>query len=120
MASPRAPQPSAPPRLPLLFLLLFLLSPAAPPARAHPRYDHHHHLHNEDHHHSHHGDYDFEEVDDEDCVLARGVRLAADYVPGVVAVDGRADEWADVAGTTLPMLPALEPDDVDEVYPKGS
>ena len=58
-------------------------------------------------------------MDDEDCLLAGGVQLAAEYAAGAVTVDGLAVEWEYVAGARLPMLPAEEPDDIDEIYPSG-
>ena len=36
-------------------------------------------------------------------------RIQAEFKPGLVTVDGHADDWSDVDGLELPLLPALDP-----------
>ncbi|ONK63586.1 uncharacterized protein A4U43_C07F16780 [Asparagus officinalis] len=52
------------------------------------------------------------------CALALDARVVAEYEPGVVTVDGHADEWADVDGPEFALLPALDPDE-DKAYGGG-
>ncbi|KAJ6794322.1 Uncharacterized protein M6B38_231940 [Iris pallida] len=63
--------------------------------------------------HEHHG-----EDSEGSCEMDPGARLVAEYVPGVVTVDGHADEWAEVEGSEFDLLPALDPDE-DKAYAGG-
>ncbi|EPS61876.1 hypothetical protein M569_12919, partial [Genlisea aurea] len=45
-------------------------------------------------------------------------RIDAQFRPGVVTLDGRADEWSNIDGFEFPLLPALEPDPNQE-YKSG-
>lgn len=53
-----------------------------------------------------------------DCKMNSNVRVLAEYLPGVVTVDGHADDWDDVEGSEFPLLPALDPDE-DKAYAGG-
>ena len=46
------------------------------------------------------------------------VQILAEYKPGVVTVDGHADDWAEVDGSEFSLLPALDPD-ADKAYGGG-
>nr|XP_010921464.1 uncharacterized protein LOC105045011 [Elaeis guineensis]XP_010921465.1 uncharacterized protein LOC105045011 [Elaeis guineensis] len=52
------------------------------------------------------------------CEMSPNVRVLAEYRPGIVTVDGHADDWADVDGSEFPLLPALDPDE-DKAYAGG-
>ncbi|CBI39601.3 hypothetical protein VitviT2T_020831 [Vitis vinifera] len=45
-------------------------------------------------------------------------RIHAEYKPGLVTLDGHADDWSDVDGLELSLLPALDPDE-DHQYKGG-
>ncbi|KAL1535038.1 hypothetical protein AAHA92_31139 [Salvia divinorum] len=45
-------------------------------------------------------------------------RISAHFRPGIVTIDGRADDWADVDGFEFPLRPALDPDE-DKQYKAG-
>ncbi|KAK1291701.1 hypothetical protein QJS10_CPB17g01053 [Acorus calamus] len=45
-------------------------------------------------------------------------QISADYRPGIVTVDGNSDEWSEVDGVEMPLLPALDFDD-DKAYGGG-
>lgn len=45
-------------------------------------------------------------------------RVAAQYRPGVVTLDGHADDWKDVNGFEFSLLPALDPD-AENAYTGG-
>ncbi|XP_051146848.1 uncharacterized protein LOC127262272 [Andrographis paniculata] len=45
-------------------------------------------------------------------------RISADFLPGIVTLDGHADDWAAVDGFEFPLRPALDPDE-DKEYPAG-
>ncbi|KAJ6807735.1 uncharacterized protein M6B38_171190 [Iris pallida] len=63
--------------------------------------------------HEHHG-----EESEGSCEMGPDARLVAEYVPGLVTVDGHADEWAEVEGPELDILPALDPHE-DKAYAGG-
>ncbi|XP_038980466.1 uncharacterized protein LOC103700994 [Phoenix dactylifera] len=52
------------------------------------------------------------------CEMSPNVRVLAEYLPGVVTIDGHADDWADIDGSEFPLLPALDPDK-DKAYAGG-
>lgn len=45
-------------------------------------------------------------------------QISAQFRPGIVTLDGRADEWPDVDGFEFPLRPALDPDE-DNQYRAG-
>lgn len=45
-------------------------------------------------------------------------RVAAQFKPGVITLDGQADDWDDIYGFDFPLLPALDPDQ-DKAYNGG-
>ncbi|KAG6406293.1 hypothetical protein SASPL_133893 [Salvia splendens] len=45
-------------------------------------------------------------------------RISAQFRPGIVTIDGRADDWVDVDGFEFPLRPALDPDE-DKQYKAG-
>lgn len=63
--------------------------------------------------HEHHG-----EESGGSCALTPDVQILAEYKPGIVTVDGHADDWADVGGSEFALLPALDPD-ADKAYGGG-
>ncbi|KAK4775543.1 hypothetical protein SAY87_023504 [Trapa incisa] len=46
------------------------------------------------------------------------IRVEAAFLPGIITLDGHADDWSDVEGSEYPLLPALDPDD-DKEYSGG-
>ncbi|GAB2220874.1 hypothetical protein Droror1_Dr00008555 [Drosera rotundifolia] len=44
--------------------------------------------------------------------------IVAEFKPGVVSLDGKGDEWVDIDGVELSLLPALDPHE-DDSYPGG-
>ncbi|KAL9265011.1 hypothetical protein AKJ16_DCAP15700 [Drosera capensis] len=44
--------------------------------------------------------------------------IVAEFRPGVVSLDGKGDEWVDIDGVELSLLPALDPHE-DDAYPGG-
>ncbi|XP_039128087.1 uncharacterized protein LOC120264345 [Dioscorea cayenensis subsp. rotundata] len=63
-----------------------------------------------------HGDHG--DGGDGSCEADPNIRLTAEFRPGLVTVDGQPDEWAEVEGSELSLLPALDPD-ADKAYPSG-
>ncbi|RWW63044.1 hypothetical protein BHE74_00029812 [Ensete ventricosum] len=59
-----------------------------------------------------------EEEDESSCEQSPDVRVDAEFRPGIVTVDGRAEDWADVDGPQLALLPALDFDE-DKAYGGG-
>ncbi|KZV14080.1 hypothetical protein F511_44465 [Dorcoceras hygrometricum] len=53
-----------------------------------------------------------------DCDADEEARIVAQFLPGIVTVDGQADDWADVDGFEFPLRPALDPDE-DKEYKSG-
>ncbi|PKI33153.1 hypothetical protein CRG98_046472 [Punica granatum] len=49
---------------------------------------------------------------------ASEIRVEAPFLPGIITLDGRADDWSDVDGSEFSLLPALDPDD-DKEYGGG-
>ncbi|XP_041018338.1 uncharacterized protein LOC121260499 [Juglans microcarpa x Juglans regia] len=41
-------------------------------------------------------------------------RIEAEFRPGLITLDGHADDWKDIDGFAFPLLPALDPDEDDE------
>ncbi|XP_020593358.1 uncharacterized protein LOC110033648 [Phalaenopsis equestris] len=52
------------------------------------------------------------------CEASPDVRIVADYRPGIITVDGHADDWAGVEGFEFSLYPALDPD-ADKAYAGG-
>ncbi|KAF2325065.1 hypothetical protein GH714_022558 [Hevea brasiliensis] len=52
------------------------------------------------------------------CESDPGIRMQAEFRPGLVTLDGRADDWKDIDGFEFSLLPALDPDD-DKEYKGG-
>ncbi|RRT57655.1 hypothetical protein B296_00047116 [Ensete ventricosum] len=59
-----------------------------------------------------------DEEDESSCEQSPDVRVDAEFRPGIVTVDGRAEDWADVDGPQLALLPALDFDE-DKAYGGG-
>ncbi|KAH9290375.1 hypothetical protein KI387_034492, partial [Taxus chinensis] len=55
------------------------------------------------------------------CDSDDDAKIEAEYLPGIVTLDGKADEWDDdnITGYTFPLLPALNPDDHAKKYKGG-
>ncbi|GAB2298432.1 hypothetical protein Dimus_032497 [Dionaea muscipula] len=49
---------------------------------------------------------------------AAGTQLVAEYRPGIITLDGHADDWVDVDGFQFSLLPALDPH-LDDAYQAG-
>jgi hypothetical protein len=45
-------------------------------------------------------------------------QVEAEFRPGLVTVDGHADDWKDIDGFEFPLRPALDPDE-DHEYKGG-
>ncbi|XP_077218400.1 heme binding protein [Tasmannia lanceolata] len=52
------------------------------------------------------------------CDSNTDARIQADFRPGIVTLDGHADEWADIDGFEFSLLPALDPDE-ENAYKGG-
>ncbi|KAK2968743.1 hypothetical protein RJ640_020379 [Escallonia rubra] len=52
------------------------------------------------------------------CESDQETRVAAEFKPGTVTLDGHADDWKDVYGFEFSLLPALDPD-ADKEYKGG-
>ncbi|KAG0497906.1 hypothetical protein HPP92_002597 [Vanilla planifolia] len=52
------------------------------------------------------------------CEASPNVHVVADYHPGIITVDGHADDWVEIEGFVLGLLPALDPD-ADKAYTGG-
>lgn len=48
------------------------------------------------------------------CESGSDARIMAEYKPGIVTVDGHADDWNDVDEFEFSLLPALDPDEENE------
>lgn len=48
------------------------------------------------------------------CDSDLDVRVQAEFRPGIVTLDGHADEWKDIDGFEFSLLPALDPDAENE------
>uniref|UniRef100_A0A2P2JT02 Cytochrome c-552/DMSO reductase-like haem-binding domain-containing protein n=1 Tax=Rhizophora mucronata TaxID=61149 RepID=A0A2P2JT02_RHIMU len=60
-----------------------------------------------------------QESGDWNCESDSGIRVLAEFKPGVVTLDGRgADDWKDIDGSEFSLLPALDPD-ADKEYTGG-
>ncbi|KAE9446678.1 hypothetical protein C3L33_21441, partial [Rhododendron williamsianum] len=59
-----------------------------------------------------------EESGERSCESDPEDRVAAQYRPGVVTLDGHADDWKDVNGFEFSLLPALDPD-AENAYTGG-
>lgn len=59
-----------------------------------------------------------EESGDWHCNPDSEARISAEFKPGIVTLDGRADDWNDIYGFEFPLLPALDPDQ-DKEYKGG-
>ncbi|GLT42652.1 hypothetical protein SLA2020_166420 [Shorea laevis] len=52
------------------------------------------------------------------CESESEIRVQADYRPGLVTLDGLADDWKDIDGSEFSLRPALDPDE-DHEYAGG-
>ncbi|EEF47246.1 uncharacterized protein LOC8267322 [Ricinus communis] len=52
------------------------------------------------------------------CDSDSGIQLQAEFRPGLITLDGNADDWKDIDGFEFSLLPALDPDD-DKEYKGG-
>ncbi|KDP28276.1 hypothetical protein JCGZ_14047 [Jatropha curcas] len=59
-----------------------------------------------------------QESGDWSCESDEEIRVQADFRPGIITLDGRADDWKDIDGFEFALLPALDPDD-DKEYKNG-
>lgn len=59
-----------------------------------------------------------QESGDWSCESDSGIRVQAEFRPGIVTLDGHADDWNDIDGFEFSLLPALDPDD-DKEYKGG-
>ncbi|TKY52445.1 hypothetical protein E2542_SST23967 [Spatholobus suberectus] len=48
------------------------------------------------------------------CESGSEIRVEAEFKPGVVTLDGHAEDWKDIDGSHFPLLPALDPDAENE------
>ncbi|KAL5069010.1 hypothetical protein RYX36_019897 [Vicia faba] len=48
------------------------------------------------------------------CDSGSEIRLDSDFRPGVITLDGHADDWKDIDGSRFALLPALDPDSESE------
>lgn len=48
------------------------------------------------------------------CDSESEIRVEANFKPGVITLDGHADDWKDIDGSYFPLLPALDPDAENE------
>lgn len=52
------------------------------------------------------------------CESDSEIGVVAEFRPGIVTIDGHADDWKDIDGFEFSLLPALDPDD-DKEYSGG-
>lgn len=52
------------------------------------------------------------------CESDSEIQVEAEFRPGLVTVDGHADDWKDIDGFEFSLLPALDPDE-DHEYKGG-
>lgn len=55
-----------------------------------------------------------EEKGEWSCNSDLDIRVAAGFRPGIVTLDGSADDWKDIDGFEFSLLPALDPDAENE------
>lgn len=48
------------------------------------------------------------------CDSGSEIRIDSDFKPGVITLDGHADDWKDIDGSQFALLPALDPDAENE------
>lgn len=48
------------------------------------------------------------------CEPESEIRVDAEFQPGVITLDGHADDWKGIDGSQFPLLPALDPDAENE------
>ncbi|KAL0422103.1 UNVERIFIED_CONTAM: hypothetical protein Slati_3233200 [Sesamum latifolium] len=59
-----------------------------------------------------------QESGDWHCDADDEARISAQFRPGIITLDGHADDWGDVDGFEFPLRPALDPDE-DKEYKAG-
>ncbi|KAK8982141.1 hypothetical protein V6N11_037318 [Hibiscus sabdariffa] len=59
-----------------------------------------------------------EESGEWSCESNSEIQVRADFRPGLITLDGRADDWKDIDGFEFPLRPALDPDE-DHEYEDG-
>lgn len=52
------------------------------------------------------------------CDSDPGIRIQAEFKPGIITLDGHVDDWKDIDGSEFSLLPALDPD-ADKEYNSG-
>lgn len=52
------------------------------------------------------------------CESNSEIQVLADFAPGVITLDGHADDWKDIDGFDFSLLPALDPHE-DHEYEDG-
>ncbi|KAG6504971.1 uncharacterized protein LOC121985688 [Zingiber officinale] len=62
--------------------------------------------------------HEHDDQEEHSCGASPDVRVLAGFQPGVITVDGHADDWADIDGSEFPLLPALDFDE-DKAYGGG-
>ncbi|XP_004309481.1 PREDICTED: uncharacterized protein LOC101311061 [Fragaria vesca subsp. vesca] len=55
-----------------------------------------------------------EESGEWSCESDSGIRIQAQFGPGLITLDGHADDWKDMDGSEFSLLPALDPDAENE------
>ncbi|KAI4301524.1 hypothetical protein L6164_034794 [Bauhinia variegata] len=48
------------------------------------------------------------------CDSNSEIGVLAEFKPGLITLDGHADDWKDIDGFEFPLLPALDPDAENE------
>lgn len=59
-----------------------------------------------------------QESGDWSCESDSEIGIVAEFHPGIITLDGHADDWKDIDGFEFSLLLALDPDD-DKEYPGG-
>lgn len=52
------------------------------------------------------------------CESDSDIGIVAEFRPGIITLDGHADDWNDIDGFEFSLLPALDPDE-DKEYSGG-
>jgi hypothetical protein len=52
------------------------------------------------------------------CDSSATAQIQADYMPGIITLDGKSQDWNKIPGNSFPLRPALDPDE-DKEYTCG-